>query len=153
MSQTLAFSEVRASTCYLANGGDPNSPYTPPPLNPAEVLGYGGQFWSGGDNAGHTDWNQQFVHETGFTTAFTPNTVVSFTDDDGTHYDVDFISSIENRSANSLTYAAVTSRSAHPGLVNVLLMDGSVRPTRNTIDVSVWRQLGNPSSTDIAADW
>jgi prepilin-type processing-associated H-X9-DG protein len=153
MSQTLALAEVNASTCFLANSGDPNSPNTPAPLNAAEVLGYGGQFSSGGNKAGHTDWLQQYVTQTGFTTAFAPNTVVQFTDDDGSKYNVDFVSSLENRFPSSLTYAAVTSRSGHPGLVNVLFMDGSVHAVRDTIDVSVWRRLGNPSNTDATVDW
>src|SRR5712691_9868835 len=114
MSQTLAFAEVKASTCYLANSGEPNSPNAPPPLSPAEVVAYRGQFWSGGNQAGHTDWLDGHIQQTGFTTVFPPNTVVTFTDDDGGTYTVDFVSSLENRSMNQLTYAAVTSRSSHP---------------------------------------
>jgi hypothetical protein len=142
LSQTLAFAEVKASTCYLANSGEPNSPNAPPPLSPDEVLAYGGQFWSGGDRAGHTDWLQGRVQQTGFTTAFPPNTVVNFTDDDGDTYNVDFVSSLENSSINQLTYAAVTSRSSHPHLINALWMDGSVRTVRDDVQLSVWRALG-----------
>jgi type II secretory pathway pseudopilin PulG len=142
LSQTLAFAEVKASTCYLANSGEPNSPNAPPPLSPDEVLAYGGQFWSGGDRAGHTDWLQGRVQQTGFTTAFPPNTMVNFTDDDGDTYNVDFVSSLENSSINQLTYAAVTSRSSHPHLINALWMDGSVRTVRDDVQLSVWRALG-----------
>src|SRR5439155_9064512 len=61
LSQTLAFAEVKASTCYLGDGGEPNSPDMPAPLSPAEVLG--GQFRSSGNQAGHTDWLQGRVHQ------------------------------------------------------------------------------------------
>lgn len=40
------------------------------------------------------------------------------------------------------TYAAVTSRSYHPGLVNVLLLDNSVRPVADGVDLRVWRAAG-----------
>jgi prepilin-type processing-associated H-X9-DG protein len=142
LSQTLAFAEVRASTCYLGDSGEPNSPDSPPPDSPAEVIAYGGQFRSSGSNAAHTDWLQGRVHQTGFTTAFPPNTVVTFVDDDGDRYNVDFISSLEGRPANLLTYAAVTSRSNHPKSINALWMDGSVRPVRDDVQPSVWRAFG-----------
>jgi type II secretory pathway pseudopilin PulG len=142
LSQTLAFAEVKAPNCYLGDAGYPNAPNTPPPNSPAEVTAYGGEFRSGGASGGHTDWLKSYVHQTGFTTVFGPNTVVTYTDDDGDSYDVDFVSSLENRTANQLTYAAVTSRSNHPGLVNVLWMDGAFRAVRDTIDVSLWRDVG-----------
>jgi hypothetical protein len=150
MSQTLAFSEVHASTCYLANSGEPNSPNAPAPSNPAEVIAYGGQFWSGGDQAGHTDWLQGHIQQTGFTTTFVPNTAVTFTDDDGDTYNVDFISSVENRSISQLTYAAVTSRSGHPHLINALWMDGSVRIVADDVQLSVWRALGTRAGGESA---
>ena len=142
LSQTLAFAEVKASTCYLGDSGDPNSPNAPAPLSPAEVIAYGGYFRSGGDRAGHTDWLQGHIHQTGFTTVFPPNTVVPFQDDDGDTYNVDFVSSLEGRAANLLTFAAVTSRSHHPSLINALWMDGSVRAVRQDVHVPVWRALG-----------
>jgi prepilin-type N-terminal cleavage/methylation domain-containing protein/prepilin-type processing-associated H-X9-DG protein len=142
LSQTLAIAEVKASTCYLGDSGEPSSPSAFAPLSPAEVLAYGGQFRSGGDHAGHTDWLQGRVHQTGFTTVFPPNTLVTFTDDDGSTYNVDFVSALEDRTGNLPTYAAVTSRSNHPGLVNALWMDGSVRAVGDDIHLSLWRALG-----------
>jgi RNA polymerase sigma factor (sigma-70 family) len=142
LSQTLAFAEVRASTCYLGDSGDPNSPNAPVPLGPAEVIAYGGQFQSGGSRAGHTDWLQGHIHQTGFTTVFPPNTVVTFTDVDGDTYNMDFVSSLEGRDANLLTFAAVTSRSNHPSLINAVWMDGSVRAVRQDVHLPVWRALG-----------
>jgi hypothetical protein len=37
---------------------------------------------------------------------------------------------------------AMTSRSRHPGIVNLLLGDGSARPVTATIDPAVWKALG-----------
>jgi hypothetical protein len=152
LSQTLALAEVKASTCYLGDSGDPDSSYAPVPLSPADVLAYGGQFRSGGDRGGHTDWLQGRVHQTGFTTVFLPNTVVTFTDDDGSTYNVDFVSSLEDRTVNLRTYAAVNSRSSHPGLINALLMDGSVRAVREDIQLSVWRALGTRAGGEEQVD-
>jgi hypothetical protein len=39
------------------------------------------------------------------------------------------------------TFAAVTSRSHHDGLVGVAMMDGSVRTIEDGIAISVWRGL------------
>jgi prepilin-type processing-associated H-X9-DG protein len=74
-------------------------------------------------------------------------------DENWVTYDVDFISSLENRVPTQLTYAAVTARSFHPGQVHVLLMDGSVRGVRNNIDVSVWQALGTRSGHEVIPDY
>ena len=60
---------------------------------------------------------------------------------DGRQYDVDISSSREGLSATAATYAAVTSRSHHAGLVSSALMDGSVRSIANSIDGSLWKAL------------
>lgn len=39
--------------------------------------------------------------------------------------------------------AAMGSSSGHQGLVHVLLLDGSVRPWRDTVDAGVWKRLGS----------
>jgi hypothetical protein len=83
----------------------------------------------------------------------TPNTLVPFTDTDGTFYDVNFVSSTENSAPNQLTYAAVTARSYHTGIVNVLLMDGSVRSVSDQIDLTVWRALGTRMGNEVIGDY
>ena len=91
------------------------------------------------------------MHETGFTTVFTPNTNVAFTTG-GTTYDVDMI--LASESSLGDTYAAVTSRSFHSSGVNVLLMDGSVRFVNNSISPATWRALGTRASGEILGnDW
>jgi prepilin-type processing-associated H-X9-DG protein len=48
-----------------------------------------------------------------------------------------------------VTYAAVTSRSYHPGGLNVLVMDGSVRFFSNTTKQEVWRALGTRAGGEV----
>jgi prepilin-type processing-associated H-X9-DG protein len=91
------------------------------------------------------------VHQTGFTTVFTPNTVVPFTSG-GVNFDIDFNSSREGKTTNGITYAAVTARSYHPSLVQALFMDGSVRPISNSIPLATWRALGTRCGNEIATD-
>ena len=99
---------------------------------------YGGTF----DFNGHTEWVEGDVHETGFTTCFPPNANVPYADGAGT-YSVDLTSVRDGESTTTPTYAAVTARSFHPGLVNAALLDGSVRSTSDSIDGAVWRALGS----------
>ncbi len=47
-----------------------------------------------------------------------------------------------NEELGGPTFAAVNARSYHPGGVNVLLADGSVRFVKSTLDGMVWRVLG-----------
>jgi hypothetical protein len=90
------------------------------------------------------------VHETGFTTVFAPNTAVEFVSG-GMTYDVDFVSATESSLGD--TYAAVTSRSNHPGGVNAVLMDGSTRFIANSIRQDIWRSLGTRAGGEVAGDY
>jgi prepilin-type processing-associated H-X9-DG protein len=47
------------------------------------------------------------------------------------------------------TFAAITSRSYHPGGVNALLADGSVRFIKSSIAGSVWRALGSINGGEV----
>jgi len=49
----------------------------------------------------------------------------------------------------SPTYSAVTSRSYHPGGVNVLKADGSVEFISSTVNGDIWRALGTPASGEV----
>lgn len=139
MSNTLAFAEIKA---YQPNvkPGNPSGPNVPPPASAAVVAGYAG---SGAVSlTGHTEWVDGKVHETGVTVALSPNTKVLITGA-GTPYDVDLISKAENSNNTVPTYAAVTSRSYHPGVVQVSLTDGSVRSIPTTVDMTIWRAMGS----------
>jgi len=77
-----------------------------------------------------------------------PNTVVNDSSG-GTNYDVDQISSREGSSATRISFDAVTSRSYHSGVVNTLLMDGSVRTVSNSVDPIVWRSAGTRAGGEV----
>lgn len=144
LSNTLCAAEVKAFTPYVRNTADPGAS---PPAAPSDVpsLCAGGQHKLGpltNDCTGHTEWPDGRVHHSGFTTVFTPNTVVSYTYS-GKTYDIDYNSRQEGNSATARTYAAITARSYHSGgVVNVALMDGSVRPLTSSISLTTWRGLG-----------
>jgi hypothetical protein len=136
-SSTLLAAEVKQWTPYLRDGGNPNGLGVPVPTTPAQVVAYGGSFKQ---DSGHTEWVDSRVHQTGFTSTFTPNTRVPFTSG-GIEYDVDFNSSREGKTADRTTYAAVTSRSYHPAGVLIVLMDDSTRLVSSTVELDVWRKL------------
>lgn len=137
-SKTLAVAECKA---YQPNLWDSNTPTTlnvAPPATSAALASYlGGTF----DFNGHTEWVEGDVHETGFTTTFTPNTNVAYTNG-GVSYSVDLTSSRDGESTTAPTYAAVTARSYHPGLVMTAMLDGSVNVVADAIDLAVWRAAG-----------
>ena len=142
MSNTLCAAEVKAYNPYFRNGGSAG----PTPPTPEQICGLGGDFKQ---NSGHTEWVDGRSHQTGVTATFTPNTQVfcqqSVTAEDGSSYtetvDVDWTNMQEGKSLDTVTYAAVTSRSYHPGTVNVVLMDGSVRAIADGIELALWRGL------------
>lgn len=153
LSNTLMIAEVKAFTPYSRNLPTPAPAI--PPTNVGEVaalvaaapdkkLGP-----TTNDNTGHTEWPDGRVHHSGFTTVMTPNTPV-LVDIGGVSYDADFNSMQEGRSATIPTRAAITSRSYHSGgIVNVGLMDGSVRSIRSSITLGTWRALGTRSGGEV----
>src|SRR5262249_12391674 len=148
---TLAVSEVKAYQPTLRNGGNPNVASAPLPASPADVAAYGGTFKLDG---AHTEWVDGKVHETGFTTLFPPNSEVPYVSG-GTTYDVDFATTSEGNAGKLYLYAAVTSRSYHTGgIVNALLMDGSVRSVSKGISAATWQALGTRGGNDLVGnDW
>ncbi|MAT70535.1 MAG: prepilin-type cleavage/methylation domain-containing protein [Planctomycetaceae bacterium] len=137
-SNTLAAAEVKAWTHYNRNGG-PSTIDIPNTVAEAEaIVASGGQL----KNTGHTEWPDGRVHHTGFTATMTPNTFVPLPYN-GEIVDGDYNSWQEgkNGSAGSPTYAIITSRSAHPGVVNVAKLDGSVSTIADGVDLLAWRAL------------
>lgn len=138
LSNSLGISEVKAYQPRLINGGQPSQMGVAAPNSPAEFTSLLGTFGL----TNHTEWVDGKVHETGFTTTFPPNTRLTYSN--GTEIvDVDFISRTESMTQASPTYAIVTARSYHSGLVNAALMDGSVRTFGNSTDTQVWRAFGS----------
>ncbi|MFM7591049.1 MAG: DUF1559 domain-containing protein, partial [Isosphaeraceae bacterium] len=147
LSQTIAFSEVKAYQPALKDGGRPTGFNVPPPSNPTAMEAFGGTFT---DKWSHTEWSSGMVLQSGFTTAFPPNTFIPFTNA-GRLYDIDFTASRLGVSTVNQTYVVVTSRGYHPGSVNVAFLDGSVRNVKNTVTQAVWRSLGTRNGGEITS--
>ncbi|MGD9853877.1 MAG: DUF1559 domain-containing protein [Planctomycetaceae bacterium] len=149
-SNTLLVSEVKAWQPYRRNGG-PNSTTVPTAIADAEAeVATGGEF----KNTGHTEWPDGRVHHHGFTTTLVPNTVVHCTNA-GTTYDCDYNSWQEGRNgiAGSPTYAIITSRSHHTGIVQSALADGSARSISENIDLTIWRALGTRAGGEVTGEF
>ncbi|MCE9555248.1 MAG: DUF1559 domain-containing protein [Planctomycetes bacterium] len=147
LSNTLCATEVRTYTSYYRGSADP-SPNTIP-TSPADICALGGSSTFKSEGA-HVEWTDGKVHETGFTTVFAPNTNVPC---NGSTM-VDYVGWSEGKTpnpSNIKTYAAVTARSHHPGLVQVVMMEGSVRSVSNDIDIASWRALSTRNGKDTAS--
>jgi prepilin-type N-terminal cleavage/methylation domain-containing protein len=155
MSYTLGWSEVKSWQPYYRNSGLANPA---PPNAPGDVCTLAGSsgttFHS---NSGHTEWVDGRAHHSGFTTVFTPNTKVLCTQS-GVQYDVDWTNWQEGKGlgdtppALTPTYAAITARSYFAGIVNVALMDGSVRAIDDEINLGVWRALSTRNGQETLPD-
>ena len=80
----------------------------------------------------------------------TPNTEVLMTVA-GIEYDIDYNSWQEgkNGSAGNPTYAAITSRSYHVGLVHSGFLDGSVTSITDSIDRELWHAMGTRRGREV----
>jgi prepilin-type N-terminal cleavage/methylation domain-containing protein len=157
-SNTLLFAEVKTFQPRLKCPGlSVNSPFDEPAPNapvPADYSGSGCSFAS----KMHTHWSNGGVYHTGFTTSWPPNkqTFYSYSGSPAVipalgagNIDTDIISVNENDGGP--TFAAFTARSFHPGGVNVLEGDGSVRFVTSAIDGMVWRALGTVAGGEIVS--
>lgn len=95
------------------------------------------------------EWVDGKVHETGFTTVFSPNTKVVYNSSDGKILDIDVVLATESNLGD--TYAAVTSRSYHGNVVNIAMLDGSVHSISSSIRREIWRALGTRAGGEIAS--
>jgi len=143
LSNTMAFGEVKA---FTPRWQDAVLPVTPPTSPEAVAASISGGAWS--DNSGHTEWVCGRAIHTGFTTTFGPNTKVPYTIG-GQVFDIDVTSSREGRNTTDTTYAVITTRSYHVGMVHVGLMDGSVRGMTNSIDLNTWQSLGTRAGHEV----
>ena len=88
------------------------------------------------------------VHAAGFTTAWPPNKAIigrSF------YPGMDLDLNGKNEENGGPTFSAINARSYHPGGVNTLLGDGSVRFVKSTIDGMVWRALGTVAGGEVVS--
>jgi prepilin-type N-terminal cleavage/methylation domain-containing protein/prepilin-type processing-associated H-X9-DG protein len=150
-SNTLFASEGKAKQpLYRDCGGlsrvnDPSNVPGPErsPLEVApEYAGGGCEF-----KTGHSEWSDGQAHHTGFTTAWTPNKRSVGSSLTGQPLDLDITGQREK--TGGPTFAAITARSHHPGGVNALLADGSVRFIRDGIAGPTWRALGTVADGEV----
>jgi prepilin-type N-terminal cleavage/methylation domain-containing protein len=136
-SKTLLAAEVRAWTHYQRNGGPSGTEIPRTAAEAATQVASGGEY----KDTGHTEWPDGRVHHTGFTATMPPNTFVRF-ERNGEVLDADFNSWQEGKGGIANTkpsYAIVTSRSYHPGGVQVAMLDGSGQSVSDDVDILVWR--------------
>ena len=147
-STTLLAAEVKAWQYYSRNEGPPTTAIPANADAAAAVVASAAASWF--RNPGHTEWPDGRVHHTGFTATLPPNTRVPHLHE-GTMVDGDFNSWQEGRDGRNgrPTYAIITSRSYHPGTVNAVLVDGSVRAVADTIDQHVWRALATRAGGEV----
>ncbi len=153
-SNTLLCSEVHAWTAYTRNGGPPS---TNVPNTIAEALtmiasGRGDRLLANGIGTGHTEWANAHSHHSGFTTTFGPNTDINFVSSGISYRNCDYNSQQEGNSATRPSYAILTSRSYHTGLVNAAFVDGSVRSVSSSIDLGVWRAQGTRNGGEVLSE-
>ncbi len=151
MSNTIAFAEVKAYQPYVRNTATPTSLNAPFPADIAAVTALAGTGSFRGA-IGHTEWTDSPCHQSGFSFVFPPNTRVPF-EDSGTTYDIDLLTQVEGSHASKPSYAVITSRSYHSGVVNVLLMDGSVRTVSSNIAIGTWRALGSRNGGEVLGEY
>jgi prepilin-type N-terminal cleavage/methylation domain-containing protein/prepilin-type processing-associated H-X9-DG protein len=108
-----------------------------------------------GGPIGHTRWCNGGVYYSGFTTAMPPNPNVSTVSratgfsNAGRNIPMDWASVDENNGGP--TYMSLAASGYHPGGVNVLFADGSVRFVKNSVNPVDWRALGTIAGGEIVS--
>jgi len=148
MSNTLCFSEVKAFTPYNRDGGAGTATVPGTAADVEALIGSGG---SNKTNSGHTEWVDGRVHQTGMTVTLPPNSEVVVPGGDS--LEGDYTSCREDKTCTGPTYAAVTSRSWHTGVVQSLLMDGSCRSVSESIDLGTWRNVGQRDDGNVIGEF
>ena len=148
-SNTLGFAEVKAFTGYNRDGSAGTNVI---PDNVAAVEALVGSGGSNKSNSGHTEWVDGRVHQTGMTTTLPPNSDVAVPGQASEGLG-DYTSCREDKSCTGPTYAAVTARSYHTGVVQVTLMDGSTRSISDNLDLGVWRNLGARNDGNVIGEF
>jgi prepilin-type N-terminal cleavage/methylation domain-containing protein len=148
-SNTLLAAEVKAWQHYTRNGG-PSSTVIPNDAAAASAIVASGAEYK---DTGHTEWPDGRVHHTGFTAAMVPNADVPYTTPAGLPVFADFNSWQEGKDGSSgrPTYAIITARSFHPGIVMTANVDGSVRSVPETVELRVWRGLATRHGGEVAS--
>ena len=151
LSQTLLAAEVKAyqpayHDCPGAVPANWASPITVP--DPITVLSIVASASSAckPPTVGHSKWCNGNTFLDAFTTALSPNTESPA---GALLIDSDLCS--EDEDDGGPTYSSVTSRSYHPGGVNALFGDGSVRFIKDSIQWRTWRALGTVAGGEVVS--
>jgi prepilin-type N-terminal cleavage/methylation domain-containing protein/prepilin-type processing-associated H-X9-DG protein len=154
LSNTLFLAEVKAyqaaSNCRFTTLPSVNNPNNiPSPL--ADPFSVAPEYDSGGcatvnQYEFHTEWSDGHVHAAGFTTAWPPNKAIVGR---ATYPGMDLDLNGKNEEEGGPTFAAITARSYHPGGVNALFGDGSVRFVKSTVNGVTWRALGTVAGCEV----
>ena len=147
-TNTLGFSEVKTFTPYNRDGAFGTAAIPDTAADVETLIGMGG---SNRADSGHTEWVDGRVHQTGFTATLPPNTPVVVPT--GVNEEGDYTSCREDKTCNAPTYAAVTSRSWHVGMVHSMLMDGSVQSISENIDLDTWRNLSQRNDRNVVGQF
>jgi prepilin-type N-terminal cleavage/methylation domain-containing protein/prepilin-type processing-associated H-X9-DG protein len=156
LSHTLLAAEVRAyqaaANCRFTALPSVNNPnQIPSPF--ADPFAVAPEYDNGGcptqnQYEFHTEWSDGHVHAAGFTTAWPPDkAIVGRT----TYRGMDLDLNGKNEENGGPTFAAITARSYHPGGVNALLGDGSVRFIKSTVNGAAWRALGTVAGGEVVS--
>jgi len=147
LSKTVAVAENKTYQASFLEGQNPSAAGAPLPATPADVAALGGTLTP---DIGHTQWVNGIILHTGISHTFPPNTAVPVSVN-GKIIDCDLTSSRLGLSVVVPTYTVFTSRSYHPGLVGVAMMDGSVQSIGSDIDRAVWQALGTRAGGENAS--
>ena len=152
-SNSIAVSEgtighLQARHCSSSVGSAPSdasvgsfTPTNTPPPGQASLTALANLIASCGNGPptpiGHTRWSNGGVYYSGFTTANTPNQAI----------DWDWI----DENDGGPTYMSLSASSYHPGGVNTLFADGSVRFIKNSVNGTTWRGLGTIAGGEVVS--
>jgi prepilin-type N-terminal cleavage/methylation domain-containing protein/prepilin-type processing-associated H-X9-DG protein len=148
LSNTLLFSESQIThyqlrSCGSTGGMTPTS-FPDTASSPALIKSIAPTCTKTGA-FGHATWANGSVFNCGVTTALTPNTRVLALPGDPNPYDI--VTTDENQGGP--TYAALTADSYHPGGVNCLFGDGSVKFIKDSVNGATWRALGTIAGGEV----
>jgi prepilin-type processing-associated H-X9-DG protein len=97
----------------------------------------------GYSNMGRDLWPEGAYNHTFYNHVFTPN---SRFPDCGF---CNFQDSNTRACTNNVSRAIVTARSWHPGSVNVLMGDGTVRSVGDGVELGIWRAIGTRNGQEV----
>jgi prepilin-type N-terminal cleavage/methylation domain-containing protein/prepilin-type processing-associated H-X9-DG protein len=148
LSNTMVFAECQVShsqfrSCDLG----PLTPTSYPSVQASPALVATLAPTCTGNSKSNNTWANGNIFDSGMSTAMTPNTKVLLPKYGSTPWDLDTI----DESNGGPVYAAITADSYHPGGVNILAADGSVRFIKDSVNGNSWRALGTIAGGEVVS--